>query len=780
MTPDRKNTAPTAQKSDGGGGRPNDVDGWMVKARAAYLESSTFFDNNLRRGLDDSIRAFNNQHASDSKYNSIAYEKRSRLFRPKIRSIIRKNEAAAAAAFFSNMDVVDITALDQGDKIEQASSEIMKELLQYRLTKSIPWFQTLLGGLQDAQSTGVVCAHVYWDYKARPEGPGEEEGETLKQEETEQEDEYPRQGVLPEGAEAVEAGKTETTAPAITEKPLSQLGVVSTPLPSAPPPQAGSAPLPMPMGGAAPQPAATGGQQPVADQPSQVKPTPKPVAESNPPLVDKPCVDLIPVENIRISPAASWIDPINSSPYVIHMIPMYIMDVKDKIEAGEWFPFSEAQLSAGNTKSDSTRTARQKDRDDPYGQDGSGATEYEICWVQRHIHRKDDVDWEFYVLDDIGLLSTPKPLHVSVFHGRRPYIMGNCILEAHRSYPSSMSQIGKGLQDEANEVVNQRIDNVKFVLNKKWFIKRGKDVDIQGLVRNVPGGVVSMDDPEKDVREISWPDVTQSAYEEQSRIDNDLAELLGNFSPAQVMADHGINGPARNMAMLSQSAGTLVEYLLRTYVETFVQPVLRQIILLEQEYETDQVILSLAAKKSKTFQRFHMEEVTDQLLNKELTLNVNVGMGSTDPGTKLQKFMTGVTNYAQIVKLAPPGLNLQEVGKEVFGHLGYQDGTRFFTDDNPAVAALKAQMEAMQKQMEELHNKAQDKMAGHTVKTEVAKATNQNKLEIAKLHEENENLRASIIHLRAITEEEKLRNHELHKLGLEHAHEIKQGFKVVK
>src|ERR1035437_9850269 len=199
-------------------------------------------------------------------------------------------------------------------------------------------------------------------------------------------------------------------------------------------------------------------------------------------------------------------------------------------------------------------------------------------------------------------------------------------------------------------------------------------------MRNVPGGAVMMDDPDHDVREISWPDVTGSAFEEQGRIDNDMNDLLGNFSAGQVMADKGIQGPARNMAILQESTGTLVEYLLRTFVETFAQPVLRQLMLLEQHYETDKVVLAVAAKKAELFQRFGMDEVTNELLENELTLVVNVGMGATDPQMKLQKFMAAMGQYITMLKEPVAGLNLQEIGKEIFGTLGYADGTRFFTN----------------------------------------------------------------------------------------------------
>ena len=625
---------------------------WLRMARSAFDSSASYIDLNCRKHWDDGLKAFNNEHASDSKYNSPAYEKRSRLYRPKVRSIIRKNEAAAASAFFSNMDTTSITPVDPNNKIEVASADVMKCLLEYRLTKSIPWFHIVMGGLQDGQSTGAVCGHAYWD---------------------------------------------------------------------------------------------TSG-------------------------ADKPCVDLIPVENLRVDPATDWIDPINSSPFVIHLIPMYVMDVKEKMRAGEWKSYPEGVIrSASETGNVSTRAARAKNRTDQY-EASTDFVDYETVWVQRHIHRRDGQDWEFYTLSDQVMLDEPHPLKSTVFTGVRPFIIGCVILESHKLYPASVGSLGKGLQDEANEISNQRIDNVKFVLNKKWFYKRGKDVDIGGLIRNVPGGAVAMDDPANDVREISWPDVTQSAYEEQSRIDNDMNDLLGNFSPAQVMADHGVQGPAHNMAMLGQSSGTLVEYLLRTYVVTFVQPILRQLMLLEQEYETDQTILAIAAKKAQLFQRTGLNDVTDELLRGELTLNVNVGMGATDPTMKLQKLTGAISAYGNIVKMGVPGLNTEEIGKEIFGCLGYSDGTRFLTSDNPQVLQLQQQLQQMQKMMQELELKVKDKEMGHQVKLQTTQMTNENRKEIVDKQLETQKSLAVVTHLRAINDAERMRQHDLLMKGIDHAH----------
>lgn len=616
---------------------------WMRKARDAYFFSTTYVDSNYRKKWEDSIRSFYNQHALDSKYNSPLFDKRSKIYRPKTRTIIRKNEAAAAAAFFSNMDVVAVEPMNQSNPKQLASAAVMKELLQYRMTTDggIPWFQTVMGGIQDAQTQGSACAHVHWKYQENRRG--------------------------------------EVT-------------------------------------------------------------------------YDKPAVDLIPIENLRIDPAANWLNPIESSPYLIHMIPMFVGDIKVKMNnpdkktgRPEWLEYDDAVISqASENKIDSTRMSRQTGRQDPQVSDKKPISDYEIAWVFRHIHRHDGEDWEFYTLGTVALLSKPQPLKDSVFHGQRPYVMGCFILETHKIFPSSVPELTDGLQAEANEIVNQRLDNVKFVLNKRWFVKRGANADLASIVRNVPGAVTMTDNPETDIKEISWPDVTQSAYQEQDRINVDYDELAGNFSPASIQTNAKLNETVGGMAMLKGSAGTLTEYGIRTYVETFIEPVLRQLVKLEQHYETDQVVMGIAAERAQLFQKYGVDQMTDDLLNGELTLKVNVGMGATDPNTKVQKFIVGVNAYAAIVKAAVPGLNTNEVGKEIFGHLGYQDGRRFFSVEDPEKVQMAQQMQQMKMAMMKMMEKTGEN------KVKIAEQSNKTKIVIASMKEKGANQRKLADHFMSI------------------------------
>lgn len=814
MRPDRKNTPPTAQDAPGGPkitGKEDDEDAesskpadhWLELARTAYDNSTTYVNESYRKSWDDSLRAFNNEHPVDSKYASAAYDKRSKIYRPKIRTVIRKNEAAAAAAFFSNMDVVSVSSQDPTSKEGSTDAEIMKGIVQYRLTKSIPWYQLVLGGLQDAQTIGVAIAHVYWEYEEEiiedeeEEGDAEETPEFGSEIQVSQPVPPPTMGPPP-GLPPLQAPQPGPTALPFGAGPPLQAppgGVPATQAPhvgNVPPP--GGVPLPIagqrPPGAAAPhpplqpvthppvagglppmQPVTAGAPPPAPQGPAAATPPPGapsspgpggagPAAPWKPPkapkkniLVDKPVVELIPVENLRIDPGSDWIDPINSSPYVIQLMPMYVQDVRDRIDEGHWLHVSDGDLLAAvDAGPDSTRQAREKGRSDKYEAGSREVSDYEMVWVQRHIHKKKRVDWEFYTLGDIAMLSEPQPLKKTVRHGKRPYIMGCCILETHRIYPSGIATLGKTLAEETNEVTNQRLDNIKFVLNKKWFVKRGKEADVPGLLRNVPGGVVMLDDPEKDVREINWQDVTGSSFEEQTRLGQEFNELLGNFDPVSTM-QISANTPARNMDMLSKSSGTLTEYTLRTYVETFVQPVMRQLLLLEQHYETDQVVYSIAAKQSQFFKKYGMTPDMDSVLEAELTLNVNVGMGATDPQMKLQKFMIAMSSYIKMLKESIGlGMDMKEIGKEVFGHLGYSDGSRFFGQGDPEKSQMQAQIQQLTQQSQELMRQLKDKMGVAQVGLEKTKLSVKGGFEKQKLHEEHEDKRAVATHMRAIKE----------------------------
>lgn len=58
------------------------------------------------------------------------------------------------------------------------------------------------------------------------------------------------------------------------------------------------------------------------------------------------------------------------------------------------------------------------------------------------------------------------------------------------------------------------LDSVPFVLAKQWLKIRGENVDLSMLV---PGPITLMDDPEKDVREITWDEIKNGGEQDNRK-----------------------------------------------------------------------------------------------------------------------------------------------------------------------------------------------------------------------------------------------------------------------
>ena len=627
----------------------NGLDGetspWLTLARQAYDSSTTYLDANYRRQWERNIKLFQSEHPSGSKYGTPQYTHRSRLFRPKTRSAIRTNEAAVAAAFFATEDIVSVYPQNDSDQEQRASAIILKHLLQYRLSKTIPWFQTLIAAYQEAMVMGSVISHQYWEYK----------------EEKEQS----------------------------TRDLLDEMG------------------------------------EPVLNEDGSIA---QEVEEDTRVLKDCPNIRLIASENFRIDPAADWNDPIGNSPFVIEVIPMYVQDVLDKMsevdpKTGEpkWKRLSMSELLMASKRSefDSTRQARQGKRQDPIADRQEKIKEYDTIFVHKNIVRRKGKDYIFYTAGIHHMLSEVKPLNEVYPHlrtGERPYVMGGSTIEAHKIYPASLVEMTQDLQTAANDIANQRSDNVQLVLNKRYHIRRSSNIDINALKRSVPGGSVMMDDPMSDVQIVNTPDVTASSYEEQDRLNVDFDDIAGNFSQGTVQTNRLMNETVGGMEMLSSNANSMIEYMIRTFAETWIEPVLAQLVRLEQFYETDDVILTVATNKAEGenveepgfFQRFR--EDIDNLLRHEMTVGVNVGIGATDPVRKIERLLLGIRPMAEVNPDIIMFLNQPEITKEVFGALGYKDAKRFVMDEEqPRLEQIMGQLEELTGAVQQIMDRGADK-----------------------------------------------------------------------
>jgi hypothetical protein len=630
-------------------GTPDERD-YLAYTKDALKHSDDFLNAFLIKHWERSNDQFRSKHPSGSKYNSDEYKARSKLFRPKTRTTVKRHEAGCAAAFFSTQDVVNIAAVNTQEPRSRASAEMTQSLLQHRLTSStevggIPWFLTLNGAFQVSQIQGICVSKQYWKY---------EELTTTKYQ------------------------------PLLDEYGDPRTDEAGTPL-----------------------------MQPVEH---------KEVVE------DRPVIDMLPPENVRIHEGADWKDPVNTSPFVIIKYPMFVGDVRDRMKSIDpktgqprWTSAEDPTIALARV--DQTSNIRQKRSGyDSVNAIGVSDTirDNELVWCNEVFYRIEGEELVWWTLGDQAMLSEPKPTREVYKHcGRRgrPVVMGYGSLEAFTVFPQSQVAQLHDLQVAANDVQNLRLDGVKLSLHPRTRVKAGTNLDLRTIANGAPGSVTVHADPTNDVVYDRPPDVTSAAYAEQDRVNADFDDLGGSFSQGSVATNRRMNETVGGMSLMSNSANAVSEYDLRVFAETWVEPVLRQLVRLEQAYETDENLLALAGQEAQIFERYGIDPKLDWLLDEDLVVTVSVGLGNTDPSVRVQKFTFALNTLLQLAGgltqlyggpqvLETPGF--EAITKEIFGSVGYKDGARFLDFKPPQ---QQGQMDPQMQQAMQMIQQLQQQLA---------------------------------------------------------------------
>ena len=383
---------------------------------------------------------------------------------------------------------------------------------------------------------------------------------------------------------------------------------------------------------------------------------------------------------------------------------------------------------------DTTRQARESGKEDTQEpRHGDTLSEFDKVWVHENFIRVKGKEKHYYTLGTSAMLTDPVDLREAYWHNMRPVAIGCTVIETHNIMPAGTVELGESLQKETNELANSRIDNIKLVLNKRYVVKRGQQVDLRSLLRNAAGSITLATDPDQDIREMEFNDVTGSSYAEQDRLNLDYDELLGNFSGSSVQSNRKMNETVGGMAMIRQGANAMTQYLISVFAETWVEKVLKQLDALETEYETDTDLLGMVAAERDIMNKYGVTQITPGLLKAKCKVVTNMTNSATDPMIRLEQFLTAMTKYIEMVAAAPPDMDMNEVRKEIFGRLGYKDGSRFFIDQDSDIPQVVQELQGVIQQLtakiEDQSVKAEAEQQGKIAITQMVEA---NKLQIAR------------------------------------------------
>lgn len=416
-------------------------------------------------------------------------------------------------------------------------------------------------------------------------------------------------------------------------------------------------------------------------------------------LVDRPVIEMIPPEGILIDPACDWRDPVNTSPYTVRLVPMYLVDVLDKMKRPDkttgkpqWKTISQEQLMS--TKTDRYNTVRQAREGDnrPDKDDSQDRPEFKIIWMHENFVRLEGEEMVYWTAGTQYLVTDPVPRREVYTHGMHPITYGFSIIETHKFSPSSATELIACLQAGVNDIANLRLDNIRLALNKRYIIRRGAAVDLEALMMSVPGGGIFTDNPERDVKIIETRDVTASSYKEQERLETESNDITGTFMGGAVQNNRSLNETVGGMEMVAAGSNAIGELDFRTFSESWMKPQLNLLMEMLKVNESDITLFKLAfdgAIKSTNVEipegedeaaTFFQESIS-KLRTTKLYLNINVGLGATSAQRKSQT-LTNLVNTISQNEDQRARMDWDEVTKEMFAIEGYQDGDRFLKSDD--------------------------------------------------------------------------------------------------
>lgn len=660
---------------------------WKAKFREALASSDSYNQSALRPAWSRNYRAFNNRHVSGSKYESPQYKKRSRLFRPKTRMAVRKNDAAAAAALFSTSQIVNITAERSTDRLQVMTADFLMADFNYRFDRSTSmtgpnWFLTTMGARQDVQLAGICVSKQYWEFEEEPY-------EVLVEVEEPEID-------------------PATGAPIADPHPTDPL--------------------------AAPTP--------------RMKVTQK-IETRKRIIADRPMVDNLPPENAFIDSTGDWRDPIQDGGHFIAAYPMRKGDIENMIKRNSsrptvggraWRTDIDLKNIGANSNARETETVRRS-------RDGTGVDRYEsrhttkdssILWAYEVFYRYDGTDWTWWMLGEQIMLSEPLPVRdcYPEQKGMRPYVRGVGELETHKTHPTAPVETWLPLQQEMNDLTNLQLDARKMAISPITKVVRGRNVDLRQVANRGPDSHI-MVMKEDDVTFDRSPGPDGGADQSLAALNVDFDELSGSFSNSSVQTNRQLNDTVGGMKLMAGSSNAITEFDLRVWSETWLEPVVRQIVNCIQFYESDATIIAIAGEQAGLLQELSTEasqssldmpapqapseptitlpQVIGQLDSAIVSVKVDIGLGAAPPEQRMQRFMAGVKmtmEAGQLLaaeKIMPNGPAMMREG---WGLLGYKDADKFFKRmPQEMIDAQNAPPPEMQAKQAEMAAKQQEQAA---------------------------------------------------------------------
>src|SRR6185437_14558522 len=247
---------------------------------------------------------------------------------------------------------------------------------------------------------------------------------------------------------------------------------------------------------------------------------------------DRPDMQLFPPENVLVHPGANWLNPAQSSAYLVLKYPYTFEEIRAEQDkpVNPWNPVTEQQLKSasnlGRQDMEAIRRARESGLD-RYDETQTG-TEFQVVWVCEVFVRIGGEDWTFFSVGDQYYLTDPQPTRLVYPEqdGERPVTIGYGTIESHRIFPMSSVESWQPIQIETNDLRNLQLDSIKQNVMPITKVVRGKRIDLDQVKRRSSGSAI-MVDADTDVTFEQPPQMGMAPVQMSNELNLELDDLAG-------------------------------------------------------------------------------------------------------------------------------------------------------------------------------------------------------------------------------------------------------------
>lgn len=252
------------------------------------------------------------------------------------------------------------------------------------------------------------------------------------------------------------------------------------------------------------------------------------------------------------------------------------------------------------------------------------------------------------------------------WHGRPPFIKS---LWTKKKVPSwfgiGVAEAGQPSADRVNKIVCMRMDNIKRIINKRFFYDvNDPQLDIDAAESGEPGIGIAMRDT---TRSMVWEqigDVTQSSYLEEKMAKEDFREATGAVAAISPGARREQHSTVRGMMLLQGQAGERLKIIAKDIENSFNRPLAQMYHELSKQYLKQKEVFDVLGEDGK---HYPFEVTPEQILAK-----VNFRTTGVSEIVNREMQINQLLQFKQLT-MDDPTVNKAEINKRIAILFGFKD-----------------------------------------------------------------------------------------------------------